>query len=219
MGWSKRDDGSLHGTEAAKVVAVAMAGIEAEAQRRTRARLPAFAMLEGFVAALNLDGSREPFYAELRRIDELVVRRAKLSVADAAKPSLKEVRIDGRRAEAFVVAPWYAAFDEVAELFDAECDRAPTLRELLHFLADQLEGNDDGWLVRDADVVLTDRKKPRERKPEPVVPVLVTGDLPRVRHPKFGEGVVVSEAEDRLTVEFGQERRVLLRSFVTPVGN
>lgn len=206
MGWSKRDDGSLDGTEPAAAVAAAITRIGEESHRRTRAQPTGDALLEGFVAALNLDGSRDPFYAEPRRIDEVVVRRGK-----------REVRIDGRHADAWIVAAFYALFEEVTELFDAEWDRAPTLRELLHFLAAHLDGNGEGWEVHAADVVLTDRKKPRERKPAPEVPVLVTDDLPRVRHPKFGEGVVVAQAEDRLTIEFGNERRVLLRSFVTPV--
>jgi hypothetical protein len=214
MGWSKRDDGSLDGDAPADAVAGAASRIAEESRRRTRQLPSGEAILAGFVAALNLDGAREPFYSEPRRIDELVVRRAK-----------REVRIDGKHADAWMVAEWYALFEEVAEQFDAEWDRAPHLRELLHFLASHVETDDAakrlaldaGWQVRDADIVLTDRKKPRERKPAPEVPVLATGNLPRVRHPKFGEGVVVAEADDRLTVEFGKERRVLLRSFVVPV--
>ena len=38
----------------------------------------------------------------------------------------------------------------------------------------------------------------------------------RVRHAKFGEGEVIAEQGDRLTVQFGGEgdKRVVLRSFV-----
>ncbi len=194
-------------------MAAALARIADESQLRTRSLPSGAAVLQGLVAALNRDGARAPFYSEPRRIDELIVRRAK-----------REVRIDGKRAEAWVVAAFYVALNDVAAQFDAEDDRAPHLRELLHIVADLFEGADrerllldEAWQVRDADVVLTDRKKTRERKPAPEVPVFVSDALPRVKHAKFGEGVVIAANDDRVTVEFGTERRVLLRAFVTPI--
>lgn len=218
MGWSKRDDGSLEGDGPAGEVAAAIASIAETSRRRTRALPSGEAVLEAFVAALALDGARAPFYEEPRRVDQIIVRRAK-----------REIRIDGRHAEPWMVAELYAMLESVAEQYDEAWDRPPRIRELLHYLAADLESDpadddasarpilDDGWQVHDADIVLTDRKKPRERKPAPEVAPPPATSGPRVRHPKFGEGIVVAAAEDRLTVEFGGERRVLLRSFVTPI--
>jgi hypothetical protein len=61
----------------------------------------------------------------------------------------------------------------------------------------------------------------RSRPPEAIAPEAKPEGQRRVRHAKFGEGVVVAESmrgEDVvLEIDFGGERRKLLRSFVTPI--
>jgi hypothetical protein len=71
--------------------------------------------------------------------------------------------------------------------------------------------------LSDAKFVLRTERKAEDRSPAPDVAAPPSTARGRVRHPKFGKGIVVADEGDRLTVEFDGERRVVLRSFVTDV--
>jgi hypothetical protein len=166
------------------------------------------------IQALNLDGSQAPFYAESRRMDALVLRQGR-----------RQVRVDGSKAPAWIVAELYAMLEELAEQYEGRWRRPPRLREIVRYVAHHLEkpaplrtctSDTVPWDFRDAKLVMGERK-PTDRASPPET----TPELPRsggrVRHPKFGDGVIVAEQGDRLTVQFGSDRRVLLRAFVTPL--
>jgi hypothetical protein len=77
------------------------------------------------------------------------------------------------------------------------------------------------WNLRDAKFTYRKERKPEDPAELPDVgrPRRTTASRPgsmgtRVSHAKFGEGIVVDEEGDRLNVQFGNERRTLLRSFV-----
>ncbi len=214
MGWSEFGDGYLSSDTSADDVAAVIERIAKEARRRS-GKLPAGrVLLDAVVQALNLDGSSSPFYAEKWRLEALVVQNGG-----------KRVRCKGDKAEAWIVAEVYEMLESVAEDYTTVCQRAPHVRELLHYLASHLEEEEifasnvsdaSPWNLRDAKIVYQKEKKPKDRSPAPDVES-TRGARGRVKHPKFGEGAVLEENGDRLTVKFGAETRIVMRSFVTPV--
>jgi len=214
MGWSDIGDGGVDGDGPADAMAMGLDAVAQEAKRRTGKRPSGATLLHAFVAALNLDGARAPLYAEPRRIAALLVRRRG-----------RRVRIDGASAEAWVVAELHATLDDIAEDYQRTWNRPPRLRELAHYLRLHLDeestariSDPSAWELADARFVLGKEPKPSERSPlpSPDAPAPVT---PRgsVQHPKFGSGLVLREEGDRLTVQFGDDRRVVLRAFLTAV--
>ena len=215
MGWSERKDGCLDGDGPADAISTCFKGIAQEAKRRTGGLPTGLSLLHAFVCALNLDGSLAPFYAEKSRVVALVVSHAG-----------QRLRVDGTEAEPWIVAEFYEALDEVAESYVNSWNRPPQLHELLHYVDTQLADLDppdttytsdaEPWdLLGNAKFRISKERKSRDRSPAPAVP-----DAPpqgRVKHPKFGDGVIIAEEGDRLTIQFEYERRVLLRSFVTRV--
>jgi len=204
----------MAGDGPADAVAACFKAIALEAKRRTGALPTAVSVLHSFVYALNLDGSRAPFYDENTRVTAL-------TVSHGGPP----IRIDGSKAEPWIVAELYEALDEVAECYGDSFSRAPQLHELLHYIDDQLADPDppdttrvsdeEPWdLLADAKFLLGKERKRRDRAPVPGTPD-ASRPKRRVKHPKFGEGVIVAQEDDRLTIQFAKERRVLLRSFVT----
>lgn len=164
----------------------------AEEAHRRAGRLPSGeVLLHSFVQALNLDGSRAPFYSEARRIAALLVRHR-------GRP----VRIDGTRGEPWLVAEFYLALDEVAENYVNSWSRAPHLRELIHYLRYHLQeaevfgtrvSDKTPWNLREARFVLRKERKPEERAGAPNVASPPEETRGRVSHPKFGDGDVVGE--------------------------
>lgn len=214
MGWSTLKDGCLDGDGPADAISTCFQGIAEEAKRRSGALPTGLSVLHSFVCALNLDGSLAPFYAEKSRVAALTVSHAG-----------RLLRIDGTEAEPWIVAELYDALDEVAESYINSWNRPPQLHELLHYVDNQLAALDppyttyvsdqEPWdLLGDAKFHVSKERKSRDRSPAPEVPD-ASPPQGRVRHPKFGDGVIVAEEGDRLTIQFENERRVLLRSFVT----
>jgi hypothetical protein len=207
MGWSAGEDGGLYGDGPADAISDRFKGIAEEAKRRTGGLPTGLSVLHSFVCALNLDGSLAPFYAEKSRLLALVVSRAG-----------QRLRIDGTESEPWLVASLYEALDEVAESYVNSWSRPPQLQELLPYVATELStwgSDEEPWdLLGDAKFRMSQARKGRDRSPAPEVPD-ASPPQGRVKHPKFGDGVIVSEQGDRLTIQFENERRVLLRSFVT----
>jgi hypothetical protein len=145
---------------------------------------------------------------------------AALTVSHAGR----RLRIDGVEAEPWIVAELYEALDVVAESYVNSLNRPPQLHELLHYVDDKLADLDppyttcvsdpEPWdLLGDAKFHIAKARKSRDRSPAPEVSD-ASPPGGRVRHPKFGDGVIVAEEGECLTVQFENERRVLLRSFV-----
>jgi hypothetical protein len=216
VGWSTLSDGCLDGDGPADAFGNTFKAISVEAKQRA-GELPTGALLlQSFVAALNLDGSRAPFYAEKTRIAALTLSHAG-----------KRLRIDGTESERWIVAELYEMLDEVAESYVDSWNRAPNLHELLHYVDTQLADPDppdttyvsdpEPWeVIATAKMILGKTKKTRDRSTPPAASAAPVAKG-RVKHPKFGEGLVVAEEGERLTIQFENERRVLMRSFVTKV--
>ncbi len=210
MGWSDFGDGCYDGDGPADAVGTAMRAVAAESTRRTNALPSGEALLRAFLAALNLDGSLAPFYAEPRRIDAMVV-----------KHHGRDARIDTNGAEPWMVAELHGMLDEVAEEYEVSWHRAPYLRELVHYLRHWVEHDaheaiaDDGWTLDAARFAFRKERKSRDRAEPPSAPS--ERQHVRVRHPKFGEGEVVDERGDRLTVRFADGDRVVMRAFLTTI--
>jgi hypothetical protein len=96
-------------------------------------------------------------------------------------------------------------------------------RAELHFLDDEtIEAKNANWTltlvrVKSFDGLRTWPELPHEDGTAVEAPALPVRDLGRVRHPKFGEGVVVSSDGERLVVRFADGERRLLSKFVTPI--
>lgn len=216
MGWTDFGDGMLDGDGPADSFAACMRTIAAEARRRACPLPTGETLLAAFVGALSLDGWRAPFYAEQQRIDAIVVHR------DGAP-----VRIVGRDAPAWIVAELYTTLELVADDYQDAWGRPPHLRELMHYLEYPFDESGDeevpaciadpgSWRLEDARFELRRERKAEDRAEPPVV-TRVPNAPRRVRHAKFGEGAVIAESGDRLTVRFADGQRVVLRSFVTSI--
>jgi hypothetical protein len=211
MGWMEGADGSLSGDAPADTVGESLRYVAAKSLR-TDARLPTGdQILHALVRALNLDGTLAPFYAEGRRVAALVATRKR-----------RRMRVDGHAAADWVVAELYTMLEDVAEAYVTAWQRPPRLLEVLSYVAAYLTepdyaeeiASDAGlWDLREAKFALGARKG-KDRRALPATPEQPSSSGLRVRHPKFGEGTVVAEESDRITVQFGSDRRVLLRSYV-----
>jgi hypothetical protein len=217
MGWSDIGDECVEGDGPSDAVSDGLAQIAGVALERTGALPSGEVLLNAFVRALNLDGTRAPFHSESRRVEAILVSHAGA-----------EVRLDGAGAEAWAVADWYETLEAVAEEYIGSFARPPHLRELLHYLSGRLGGERYSekdfrqflsdlapWKLKEAKVVLSTQRKSRDRSPAPSSEPLPQASRGRVTHPKFGEGVVLVKDGERLTVQFGSDRRVVLRSFVS----
>jgi hypothetical protein len=211
MGWVEGADGSLRGDEPADSVGESLRYVAAKSLRTDKSLPTGDQILHALVRALNLDGTLAPFYAEGRRVDALVASRRR-----------RRTRIDGSAAADWVVAELYTMLEAVAESYVGAWQRPPRLLEILSYVAAYLTEPDDEdelasdaalWDLRDAKFVLGTRKG-KDRRAPPVTREHVSSSGIRVRHPKFGEGTVVAEEGDRITIQFGSDRRILLRSYV-----
>ncbi len=134
----------------------------------------------------------------------------------------RDARIDAADGDAWIVHELFRMLDEVAEEYEVSWHRAPYLRELVHYLALHFVDDEDSpavvsdapWNVGEAKFAFRSERKRRDRAEPPDVASVHSSARARVRHAKFGEGEVISEQGDRLTVQFGGEKRVVLRSFV-----
>lgn len=217
MGWSEDAEGIVNGDGPAGAVAEAMRHIADEAERRTGKLPTSGALVHSLVHALNHDGTRAPFFHGIRRIEALV-----------ANHGSKRVRVEGRRAESWIVGELYSVLDTVSEEYQSAWDRPPTLEEILHYFGPYLNEQElltehasdrVPWKFGQAKFVLRKEKKSEDRIPSPkkTTTVAKTKAKATVRHPKFGEGEVVGEEGERLRVRFSDEVRVVLRSFVTSI--
>jgi hypothetical protein len=132
-----------------------------------------------------------------------------------------------------MVVEIHTTLEQIAEEYVSVWDRPPRLRELTRYLGNHLEeeelfpgciSDSTPWNLREAKFRYRKARKPDDpaELPDAGRPRKRTasgGASPelRVTHPKFGEGVVVEEVGDRVTVQFGRERRVLLARFVKSV--
>jgi hypothetical protein len=211
MGWVDYADGLLSGDEPADSVGDALHFVASEALR-VEGHLPTSEqILHALVRALNLDGTLAPFYGEGRRIEALVASRRG-----------GRVRVDGSAAPDWIVAELYTMLEEVARAYEDAWQRPPRLREILRYVELHLEEPDmiaeiasdkAPWDLRKAEIVMGARKA-KDREAAPAGRPRMKSSGARVRHAKFGEGTIVAAEGDRITVQFGSERRTVLRSFV-----
>ncbi len=213
MGWSELGDGCYDGDGPADATGEAMDTIAQESRERTAA-LPSNAMvLRALVAALQLDGSQAPFYVGPKHVESMTVHRG-----------TRSVRIDACGAEPWLVAELFGMLEVIAEEYQEVWKRPPYLAELVHYLRLYFESEElvpehladtRPWKIQPAAFAFG-KRKPNDRADPPAGPPMPRSRL-RVKHPKFGVGEVVEEHGDRLTIDFRDDRRVLLRKFVEPI--
>ncbi len=187
-----------------------MDAIAAASRERSDALPSGEMVLRAFVAALSLDGALAPFYAEPKRVASMSVRSGD-----------RVVRVDATGAEAWIVSELFGMLEVIAEEYQEAWDRPPTLAELVEYLRIYFEHEDTlaehfsdtrSWKLAPATFTFA-KSKPKDRRDPPPV-TKPTRSRARVKHSKFGEGEIVGEEGDHLTIDFRDRRRVLLRKFV-----
>ena len=203
----------MFGDGPADVVGAAMDAIAAGSRERGDALPSGEDVLRAFVAALGLDGTLAPFYGEPKHVSSMTVHHGG-----------RAVHVDATGAKPWIIAELFDMLELVAEEYQDSWDRPPSLAELVAYLKIYFEEEETlaehlsdtrPWKLAPATFTFG-KRKPKDRR-EPPKAATPTRSSRRVKHPKFGEGDVVSEEGDHLTIEFRDARRVLLRKFVQPL--
>jgi hypothetical protein len=156
VGWSDFGEGQ-YGDGPADVVGDAMDAIAAECRARSDALPTGEMILRAFVAALGLDGTLAPFYAESKHVKSMCVDHG------------GTVRFDATGAEPWIVAELFEMLELVAEEYQDAWDRPPSLAELVAYLRIHFEGeradhlSDTGpWKLAPATFTFG-KRKPKDR--------------------------------------------------------
>jgi hypothetical protein len=219
VGWIDTEDG-LEGDAPADEMAD---GVNAAIVALAASDVSVSALLHGLLDALRCDGKHDPFTTSSKRVSSIRISAGAFVIE--ATPG---------KANAGCAASLFDALDGVAASYrDAELE-APSLRMALRYFAHavshharrdpfelDLEPSLTGFPAEQLfDAIVRaelrfDGPKPRDRQPRPIVQPSPPSQ--RVRHAKFGVGLLIEKRGDQVVVEFPSGRRTLLARVIEPI--